>query len=1046
MAVLCAFFLSFTLKSRQISDEAKEYAQGKTEDVVQQDSLKRAYLDSLWNVDVYSLLGLDEYTYREVKKYEISLGLDLQGGMHVVMEVTPDELIKALSGKRVDPRLENALKLARERSTASQDKFTDLFYAAFKEQNPNTNLSQLFANANNADRISASSTDEEVLRVLNKEVDLAVDRVFTIIRSRIDRFGVTQPNIQKLEGTNRIQVELAGVDNPKRVRKILSTAAKLEFLEKHTPQTIGEGLMAYNEFLYKQEQLTKDDGKEGLEELSGETDEAADVPNLEGLSGDDDAVMDAAGDVADTVVEEANDLVEGLVDTAKKEEGSLEELLDGDGAEQSPIADSLGGDSTNQFKRSRLFEILSIDQNANEFGGVYMDLIVAGKNKNEVLRLLSVENIKGFFPKYTEFLPEYKPMTDRDGKVILGDNGEEFYRIHAVKRLVGGAAPVDGDAVIQASSYMNPKSGYEINLKMNPSGSKDWARLTKKLGANPKRDPRMVAIVLDKQVYSAPRVLGEIPNGSTQITGNFTKEDAEDLANILKAGSLPATPRIVEEAVVGPTIGEASVKAGLRSIIGGLCLVLIFMILYYNKGGIVADVALFVNIFFIVGLLAQFDTSLTLPGIAGIVLTIGMSIDSNVLIFERIKEELALGKVPLKAIENGYSKALLTILDSNITTLIVGVILAYFGSGPVKGFAFTLMIGILCSFFTSVFVSRLIVHWLTRKNEGRNMSFDTFVSKGLFKTVNFNFIGKRKMAYIFSGIIIAIGIGSIVAKGGLNLGVDFQGGRSYVVEFKNATEVDAGEVKAAMAEVFVESGTEVKSFGEANMLKITTSYLIGEESDEADDQVRATLDKGLSKFAELQPEVVGSSKVGPTIADDIKSTSFQAMLIAIVLIFIYIVIRFRKWQFGMGAIIALVHDVLIVVSLFGIARLLGIAYEVDQIFIAAVLTIIGYSINDTVVVFDRVREYLTEKPSADTADTFNKSINSTLSRTLMTSLTTLLVVIILFIFGGEALKGFSFALLIGVLFGTYSSIFIATPVVLDTAMRGGKKKAPESKS
>ena len=1001
----CVYFISFTYKSREIQNEATVFATN-SENAVDF-TKKQYYLDSIWNLPVYNFLGI-EHTYKEVKRNEINLGLDLQGGMHVVLEVSPSGIIEALAGKRQAQQLKEALKMATENQKNSQEKYTTLFYEAFKKVSPGTALNQVFSNSSNMDRINTNTTDQEVLKILDAEIDLAVERSLTILRSRIDKFGVTQPNIQQLKGSNRIQVELAGVDNPKRVRKLLQGVAKLEFLETYRAGEVYDRIIEYNNFLYEKEQANK---------VLNNEDTTSSSSNLGDLLSGEPAKVEELSALGGENTETDS--------TTESEESNLEDALASDA-----VADTTSTDSSS-FKRSKLLEKLQVYPYQSDKGAFLLSLTVKAQDKKEVLALLSEDNIKGFFPKYTQFLPSATPR--------IADDGTEYFEIYPIKRLIGGKAPVNGDVVTQARADIDPQGrGYEVSIGMNPSGAADWARLTKELGSNPDLDPRMVAIVLDEQVYSAPRVMGEIPNGRTSITGSFGLEEANDLANILKAGSLPAKLRIVEEVVVGPSIGKESVSAGLKSIITGLALVLIFMILYYHKGGAVANVSLFVNIFFIIGMLAQFGASLTLPGLAGIVLTIGMSIDANVLIFERIKEELALGKKPLVAIDNGFDKALITILDSNITTFITGAILAYFGSGPVKGFAITLMIGLACSFFTAVFVSRLIISWMARKNEGSSLKFDTFLSKGLLKNANFSFVSKRKMAYIFSGIIIVLGLTATVINGGLNLGLDFKGGRSYVVNFDK--EIASEDVKKALVNVFEEAGTEVKIYGVPERLKVSTSYLVDEESEESDEKVLVALNTGLSQFSDSNPTVISSSKIGATIADDIKSTSVTAMVISIFLIFLYIVIRFRKWQFGMGAIIALVHDVLIVLSVFSIARMLGLSFEIDQIFIAAILTIIGYSINDTVVVFDRVREFLTEKPTADTAETFNSAINSTLSRTLMTSLTTLIVVVILFIFGGEALKGFSFALLVGILFGTYSSIFIATPVVLDTALRSKKKE------
>ncbi len=569
-------------------------------------------------------------------------------------------------------------------------------------------------------------------------------------------------------------------------------------------------------------------------------------------------------------------------------------------------------------------------------------------------------------------------------------------------------------------------------MQMSAAGAKTWRRLTaSNVG-------RRIAIVLDNYVYSAPNVEGEIPNGNSSISGSFTIEEAKDLANILKAGALPAPTTIVEDVVIGPTLGKVAQEQGIISIVAGLGIVIIFMVFYYAKGGLIANVALFFNIFFIMGILAQLSASLTLPGIAGIVLTIGMSIDANVLIFERIKEELRNGSGLKAAISTGYSKAYSSIIDANVTTFITAMILYILGQGPVKGFAITLMIGIACSFFSAVFITRVIVEAFSKKGDNSKLSFANAFSRNALVGLNIDFLSKRKMAYIFSSTFIAVGIVAIFIKG-LTLGVDFKGGRSYVVTFTEAAVPSA--LKASVAPYFDNQGTEVKTYGANNIMKITTSYLIDDETDAADLKVKNALIEGItasgltySTNADLGPDsftISSSSKVGATIADDIKNSSYESALFALIAIFLYILIRFRKWQFGLGAIVALFHDTLFVLSAFAIVSLFGITYEVDQVFVAAILTIIGYSINDTVVVFDRIRENLGIKTGSEMKKVFNESLNSTISRTLITSITTLIVVLVLFIFGGAALKGFSFALLIGILIGTYSSIFIATPVVID---------------
>ena len=618
---------------------------------------------------------------------------------------------------------------------------------------------------------------------------------------------------------------------------------------------------------------------------------------------------------------------------------------------------------------------------------------------------------------------------------------DEVLELYAIRSSRGGKAPLTGDVITDARQELDQRSLPAISMNMNATGAKKWRKLT---GDN---IGRRIAIVLDNYVYSAPNVQGEIPNGSSQITGNFSIDEAKDLANILKAGALPAPTTIVEDVVIGPTLGKIARDQGIISILAGLGIVIVFMVMYYSKGGLIANAALFFNVFFILGILAQFGSALTLPGMAGIVLTIGMSIDANVLIFERIKEELRNGAGLKQAISSGYRKAYSSIVDANVTTFLTGVILFVLGQGPVKGFAITLMIGIVCSFFSAVFITRVIVEWMSKKGDKSKISFATPFSRNFLVGINYDFISKRKMAYTFSSIFIGIGIVSMIIKG-LTMGVDFTGGRTFVVSFNEP--VASSQLKTALFNTFDQQGTEVKTYGSNNVLKVTTSFMIDDESDEADVVVKETLIKGVKEFTgldyiaddtKLDAEhftIASSSKVGATIADDIKNASAQSVGFALIVIFLYILVRFRKWQFGLVAIVALFHDTLFVLSAFAIANLIGISFEVDQVFIGAMLTIIGYSINDTVVVFDRIRENLGIKAGSEMTKVFNESLNNTISRTMITSATTLIVVIVLFIFGGAVLHGFSFAMIVGILIGTYSSLFIATPIVIDLKKREEK--------
>lgn len=980
ISALCLYYLSFTFVSRTVQKDAIEASTdaNNTTDFVK----KQAYLDSVWKEPVYNLLGID-FTYQEIKKTELNLGLDLQGGMHVTLEVSPIEIVKGISGNSQDENFLQALETAKQTIKGTQLDFVEEFYRSYQQLAPGEKLSYIFATEANQGKISLKSTDEEVLQVINNEVNGAIDRSFNILRTRIDRFGTSQPNIQRLPGTGRIQIELPGVDNPARVRKLLQGVAKLEFWEVNEPSEIGTTLSAINDLLVKEMQAKlelekSDDSTEGASENA------------------DDALDNLFEDEADTTA--ADD--------------DLAAQLESD----STALDSAAFNS----QVSPLFSL--IDQ---RFGGLFYNL----KDTSQINRILKRDDVKSIIPATMKFLWAIKPVKNQDPS-----DSEEILELYSIKTSRGGKAPLTGEVITDARQDIDQRSSPSISMNMNATGAKKWKKLTAS------NINRRIAIVLDNYVYSAPNVQGEIPNGSSQITGNFTLEEAQDMANILKAGALPAPTTIVEDVVIGPTLGKVAQQQGIISIVAGLIIVVLFMVAYYAKGGLVANIALLFNIFFILGILAQFSAALTLPGIAGIVLTIGMSIDANVLIFERIREELRNGAGVKQAISSGYKKAYSSIVDANVTTLLTCIILYSLGQGPVKGFAITLMIGIVCSFFSAVFITRVFVEWMSKKGDQSKISFSTPFSKSFLTNINFNFIEKRKAAYIFSSVFIGLGIIAMIVKG-LTLGVDFQGGRSYVVAFTEPVEPSA--LKISLAKSFDNQGTEVKTFGANNRLKVTTSYMIGDESDEADIAVKEALIKGVAAHTSLdfiqddtkldntKFTIASSSKVGATIADDIKNASTQSVILALIAIFVYIVIRFRKWQFGLGAIVALFHDTMFVLSAFAIANLLGFSFEVDQVFIAAMLTIIGYSINDTVVVFDRIRENLGIKAGSEMKKVFNESLNNTISRTMITSITTLIVIIVLLLFGGAILKGFSFALLVGVLIGTYSSLFIATPVVID---------------
>ncbi|MBJ6117125.1 protein translocase subunit SecDF [Pontibacter sp. BT310] len=970
VSALCLYFLSFSFVAHNVQKDAEAFAtdaQGNIDLVKKQD-----YLDSIWKEPVF--LG---YTYQEIKENELGLGLDLKGGMHVVLEVSPVEIIKSMSGNSKDPNFLKALARAQELQKNSQERFTTLFAQAYREVEPDGRLSRIFSNSANRGKISYESSNKEVIDIIDKEVEDAIGRSFNILRTRIDKFGVNQPNIQRLKGSGRIQIELPGIDNPERVRKLLQGMANLEFWEVWSPQEFSPYFMQLNEYLTQQEKagnlnLRETETKDPLKAAAAKGDVLA-----QAAASDSNAVA-----AADTTAKDTAAATLAAADSLANQGGPLARLF-------TQLPNGIGANVRDTAKINDIF---------------------------------ARADVRAIFPPNMKFLWDVKP--------IAGDNRQEFVELYAVKKGRDGKAPLSGDAINDARQDFDQQGRPEINMTMNPTGAKKWARLT---GNNV---GRQIAIVLDNYVYSAPVVQGEITGGSSSISGNFTIEEAQDLANILKAGKMPAPTRIVEEAIVGPSLGQEAINQGLLSTLAGLVIVVVFMIAYYSRGGFIADLALVFNIFFILGILAQFNAALTLPGIAGIVLTLGMAVDANVLIFERMREEARKGLSMREVINKGYDKAFITILDANVTTFLAGFILYFFGSGPVKGFAITLMLGIVTSFFTSVYISRLLIERSFLK-KGK-LSFSNAFAERMFQNVKFDVMKWKKPAYAFSLSILIFGFVAMAIKGP-NLGVDFQGGRSYVVEFDKA--IPASDVRAALTDNFHEEGTEVKTFGASNRVKVITSWLADDESLQADEQVKAALDAGLSEFSDLNPEVLSSSKVGATVADDIQNTAVIALLLSLVGIFIYVMFRFSKWQFSLGGVVALLHDALMIIAIFAILDLFGISYEMDQIFIAAVLTIIGFSINDTVVIFDRVREYMNDNPKAHVREIINPALIDTFSRTIITSVTVFMVVLVLFIFGGEILRGFSLAMLIGVVFGVYSTLFIASPIVVDT-MKDEKKPAP----
>jgi SecD/SecF fusion protein len=971
-AVVCLYQLSFTWIAKGVEKDAVEYSNG--------DELKeKAYLDSISSEPIYNI-GVKNYTYNECKSREINLGLDLKGGMNVTLEVSVVDVIRAMSNYNKDESFNAAISLAVDKQLDSQDDFVTLFAQSFTELNPEGKLASIFYTPELKDKINSTSTNDEVMGVIRTEVEDAIDRSFNILRSRIDRFGVSQPNIQRLEGSGRILVELPGVKDPERVRKLLQGTAQLEFWETYENAEILGAIDQINTYLKSQVEL-------------------------------EDTIVDSEEIAENTDVEE--DFNSDL---------SIDEL-----STNSEASSDSAAMSAEQFSRENplyavLFPNLNQSNQPNE-GPVCG--ISSVKDTAAVNAFLKMDEVKDILPRDVRFSWTVKPY-DPEGKFV------QLVALRVTSR--DGKAAMEGDVVTDARTDFGQFNGSpEVSMAMNAEGARMWKRLTAdNIG-------KSVAIVLDDYVYSFPTVQSEISGGRSQITGNFTINEANDLSNILKSGKLPAPARIIEEAIVGPSLGQEAIDSGLRSFIIALSIVLLYMMFYYSFAGLVSNIALLANLFFVFGVLSSLGAVLTLPGIAGIVLTIGMSVDANVLIYERIREELLNGKGLKLAVSDGYKNAYSSIIDANVTTLLTGIILYIFGSGPIKGFATTLVIGILTSLFSAIFLTRLIFQWRLEKKGVA--SFDNSITRGAFKNTAIDFIGKRKVFYGVSALIILIGIGSLATKK-LNYGVDFKGGRTFVVRFDEPVDNDA--VRNSLADYFVdESGLkmfpEVKTFGDNNQVKITTKYLIDSKELSADAIVSGKLDDGLASIGAY--EVMSSQKVGPTIADDIKVSALWSIMFSLLVIFLYILLRFRKWQFSLGAVAAVFHDVLIVLSIFSLFYgVLPFSLEIDQAFIAALLTIIGYSLNDTVVVFDRIREHMNLYKKKEFNSLVNNALNSTLSRTVNTSLTTFFVLLVIFLFGGEVIRGFMFALMVGVIVGTYSSLFVASPIMVDTI-----KKTEEDK-
>jgi len=1005
LILISLYQLSFTFVVRsvegkaraQASREAKAQNTGATADELKklEDARYEAITDSLQGETVFNVL-VKKYTYQEAKEQELNLGLDLQGGMNVTLEVSLDELVRSMSNNPKDATLNKAIADANKLKANSQADFVTLFGQAFKQDNPNAKLAYLFTKPSEKE-ITLNATNDQVLAKIHKEAVDAIKRTYNVLLTRIDKFGVAQPNVNLDENKGIITVELAGVRNPERVREYLQSTAKLQFFETYTNQQIYGGLIAANTALAAY--------------LSGEKVSDTTV---------------AANDTTKTAAVTAADTAKNTAKAA--DTGSLGSLLANNkpAAEKTTAntADSAAKSKDEAIRKNPLLSVMIIpnDLQTNEVPTV---CYVMKKDTARLNHYLQLDVVKNKFPNNVRFVygAENKDAR-RDPNAPL--------QVYAIRTVPGSAdAKLEGDHVTDARMDYNQLTGQpEVSMEMDPTGAHIWRKMT----ADNKG--KYVAVVLDDRVYSSPIVNDEISGGRTSISGHFSPQEATDLANILKSGKLPAPARIVQEQVVGPTLGAENIQSGIMSLAVSFIVIFILMLVYYNTGGIVANIALVLNLLFTIGILSALHATLTMPGIAGLVLTIGMAVDTNVIIFERIKEELAAGRSYKDAVTEGYKRSYAPVLDGHITQLLTAVILFTFGLGPVLGFATTQIIGLLLSLFCGILVSRLVTDIYTKRE--RHFQYFTVLSKSIFRKAHFKFIEVRKIAYMISAVVLLLGIGSFIH--GFDYGVEFSGGRSYTVKFDQKHTVT--ELRDKLKGHLGDEYPVVKTIGTENQMNITTGFRIKETGIKIDQEVSQKVYDGL-KAENLIPAGVTfeqyntkylqrSETVLPTISDDLKAGAIKATIFSLIAIFVYILLRFRRWQYSLGTIFSLLHDVCVTLAVFSFFRgIVPFPLEIDQHFIAAILTVIGFSMNDTVIVFDRVREYFRKSPNEDKKSVINRAINDTLSRTIMTSLTVFLTILILFIFGGEATRGFAFAMLIGVVTGTYSSIFVAAPVLVD---------------
>ena len=984
LTLVCLFYLSFSFVTQHYNSKAAEYAGGDP-------AKESAYLDSLSTQKVW--LG---YTLKQCREMEISLGLDLKGGMNVVLELNVADVIRSLSNNNQDENFNKALDLAYAHQATSQKDFIDLFAEEYKKLDSGARLSAIFSTFELKDKITPQSSDAQVVSVLKQELQSAIDNSFNVLRTRIDRFGVVSPNIQRLETAGRILVELPGVKEPERVRKLLQGSANLEFWETYKLPEIYQQLVAADNVLATI--LSKEASADSVA-----------TDNVEKIA-----------DAADSNVSEADSLLAELGQDKKDTEAnqSMEEF-----AKQHP-----------------LFALLQISQYNGQLSPGSTVGIAQAKDMEKISEYLNMKQVKEVLPRNLALKWGVKAIDDK----------EQFFELYALKVTNRDGSPaLGGDVVTDANADFMQQAGRSeqmVNMVMNAEGSKAWARLTKEnIG-------RQIAIVLDEMVYSAPNVNDEITGGRSQITGHFTPEEAKDLANVLKSGKMAASVHIVQEDVVGPSLGQEAINAGVISFVLALVLLMIYMCAFYGLvPGLIADGALVLNIFFTMGILASFQAVLTLPGIAGMVLTLGMAVDANVLIYERTKEELRAGKSLGKAIADGYSNAFSAIFDSNLTSIITGIVLFYFGTGPIRGFATTMIIGLFASFLTAVFLTRIVYEALLAKDKLKNVTFTTSLTKDLLTNPKINFLGARKVGYLIPAAIIVLGAISMMTIG-LNNGIDFTGGRNYVIRFNQ--EVKTDDVRN-MLDAQLDGSVSVIQIGTADQVRVSTNYKIEDNDPTVDQEIENKLFEGVKS---LLPEgttldeftttfIQSSQKVGPSMADDIKNSAILAVIFAMICMAAYILLRFRDVSFSVGAFASVATTTLCIISFYTLLwKVLPFSMEVDQTFIAAILTIIGYSINDTVVVFDRIRETIALYPKRDRYQVINDALNSTLCRTFNTSLTTLVVVLCIFILGGSTIRSFTFAILLGIIIGTYSTLFIATPIAYELQKKKINKKAAAEKA